>query len=173
MNLCTFLHVATDGTCRLFPTVNKFKNTAINTLVYLLFYTHAIISIRLIPQDVFFFFLSWCVCVCVEGDHVIQRNRTSAARSSGFKTHLCCLPAVWPYTDYLTFTGFPCGSAGKESARNAGGLGLIPGLGRSPGEGNGYQLQYSGLENSMDCIVHGITKSWTQLSNFHFTSLHF
>ena len=46
--------------------------------------------------------------------------------------------------------GFPCGSAGKESARNAGDLGLIPGLGRSPGEGKGYPLQYSGLENSMD-----------------------
>ena len=47
------------------------------------------------------------------------------------------------------FLGFPCGSAGKESACNAGGLGLIPGLGRSPGEGKGYPLQYSGLENSM------------------------
>ena len=46
--------------------------------------------------------------------------------------------------------GFPCGSAGKESACNAGDLGLIPGLGRSPGEGKGYPLQYSGLENSMD-----------------------
>ena len=48
-----------------------------------------------------------------------------------------------------------------------GDLGSIPGLGRFPGEGNGYPLQYSGLENSMDCIVHGITKSQTQLSNFH------
>ena len=47
----------------------------------------------------------------------------------------------------------PCGSAGKESAYNAGDLGLIPGLGRSPGEGKGDPLQYSGLENSMDCIV--------------------
>ena len=52
-------------------------------------------------------------------------------------------------------------------------LGSIPGLGRSPGEGKGYPLQYSGLENSMDCIVHGVTKSQTQLSNFHFTSLQF
>ena len=64
--------------------------------------------------------------------------------------------------------GFPCGSAGKESACNAGDLGSIPGLGRSPGEGKGYLLQYSGLENSMDCIVHGVSKSQTQLSNFHF-----
>ena len=46
--------------------------------------------------------------------------------------------------------GFPCGSAGKESAGNVGDLGLIPGLGRSPGEGKGYPLQYSGLEISMD-----------------------
>ena len=62
------------------------------------------------------------------------------------------------------FLGFPCGSAGKESACNAGHLGLIPGLGRSPGEGKVYPLQYSGLEKSMDCIVHGVTKSWTWLS---------
>ena len=60
--------------------------------------------------------------------------------------------------------GFPCGSAGKESACNAGDLGLIPGLGRFPGEGKGYLLQYSGLENSMDSIVHGVTKSQTRLS---------
>ena len=66
------------------------------------------------------------------------------------------------------FLGFPCGSAGKESAYNVGDLGLIPGLGRSPGEGKGYPLQYSGLENSMDCIVHGVAKSQTGLSYSHF-----
>ena len=49
-----------------------------------------------------------------------------------------------------------------------GDLGLIPGLGRSPGEGKGYPLQYSGLEDSMDCIVHAVMKSRTQLSDFHF-----
>ena len=64
------------------------------------------------------------------------------------------------------------GSAGKESAHDAGDLGSVPGLGRSPGEGKGYPLQYSGLENSMDCIVHGVAKSQTRLSNFHFPSLH-
>ena len=62
----------------------------------------------------------------------------------------------------------PCGSAGKESAYNAGDLGLIPGLGRFPGEGKGYPLRDSDLENSMDCRVHGVAKSWTQLSDFHF-----
>ena len=68
---------------------------------------------------------------------------------------------------YLTTSYFPCGSAGKESACNAGDLGLIPGWGRSPGEGKGYPLQCSGLENSVDCRVHGVKKSRTRLSNFH------
>ena len=54
--------------------------------------------------------------------------------------------------------GFPDSSVGKESACNAGDLGSIPGLGRSPGEGKDYPLQYSGLENSVDCIVHGVAK---------------
>ena len=48
---------------------------------------------------------------------------------------------------------------------------MIPRLGRSPGEGNSYPLQFSGLENSMDCVVHGVTKSWTRLSNSHFHTL--
>ena len=65
--------------------------------------------------------------------------------------------------------GFPGDSDGTESACNAGDLGSIPGLGRCPGEGEGYPLQYSGLENSMDCIVHGVAMSWTQLSDFTFT----
>ena len=65
--------------------------------------------------------------------------------------------------------GSPGGSAGKESAHNAGGLGSIPGLGRSPGEGKGYPFQYPGLENSIDCVVRGVTKSQTQLRNFTFT----
>ena len=68
--------------------------------------------------------------------------------------------------DSLPTPVFPCGSAGKESTCNAGDLGLIPGLGRFPGEGKDYSLQYSGLENSMDCIVHGIAKSQTGLSHF-------
>ena len=68
----------------------------------------------------------------------------------------------------------PGGSDGKESACNARDLGSIPGLGRSPGEGNSYPLGYTGLENSMDrgtwqATVHGIAKSRTWLSNFHFT----
>ena len=67
----------------------------------------------------------------------------------------------------IALYGIPCGSAGKESSCNVGDLGLIPGLGRSPEEGNGYPLQYSGLENFLDCIVCGVTKSRTQLNDFH------
>ena len=62
----------------------------------------------------------------------------------------------------------PGGSDGKESACNAGDVGPIPGLGRSPGEGIGYPLWYPGLENSMDCTVHGVAESRTRLSDFHF-----
>ena len=57
----------------------------------------------------------------------------------------------------------------KESACNEGDLRLIPGLGRSPGEGKGYPVQCPGLENPMECIVHGVAKSQTELSEFHFT----
>jgi len=67
---------------------------------------------------------------------------------------------VWQPTPVLF--GFSGGSAGKKFTCNAGDLGLIPG--RSPGEGKGYPLHYSGLENSMDCIVHGVAKTTKQLS---------
>ena len=63
--------------------------------------------------------------------------------------------------------GFSSGSAGKESACNVADLGSNSGLGRSPGKEKGYPLQYSGLENSMDYIDHGVAKSWTRLSGFH------
>ena len=56
----------------------------------------------------------------------------------------------------------------KKATHNVRDLGSIPGLGRSPGEGKGYPLQYSGLENSKDCVIHGVTKSWMRLSNFQF-----
>ena len=71
----------------------------------------------------------------------------------------CVISAQW---------GFPHSLVGKESACNAGDSVWILGSGRSPGEGIGYPLQYSGLENSMDCIVHGVTKSRTRLIDLHF-----
>ena len=64
--------------------------------------------------------------------------------------------------------GFPGGSAGKEYTCNVGELGSIPRLERSPGEGNGYPLWYSGLDSSMDRIVQGVTKSQKWLRDFHF-----
>ena len=80
---------------------------------------------------------------------------------------ICRIILMWKdLRDLPKAIGFPDSSVGKESTCNAGDSGLIPGLGRSPGEGKGYPLQYSCLENSMDCIVHGVTKSQTQLSNF-------
>ena len=80
----------------------------------------------------------------------------------------------WPFVFWPQPSN--CGSDGKESACNVGDLGSIPGSRRSPGEGNGYPLQYSGLENSMDrgarqATVHGVAKSQKRLSDFHFTLL--
>ena len=66
--------------------------------------------------------------------------------------------------------GFSSDSDSKESDHNVGDLDSIPGSGRFPGEGNGNPFQYSGLENSMDCRVHGVTKSWTGLRDFFITS---
>ena len=74
------------------------------------------------------------------------------------------------YRKIFNLVGFPGSSDGKESACSSGDLNLIPGLGRSPGEGNGYPLQYSHLKNSRDraagqATVRGVPKSWTRLSN--------
>ena len=84
------------------------------------------------------------------------------------------LPSMGPHRVSHDWSNLAAGgSAGKESACNVGDRSSIPGLGRSPEESNGYPLQYSGLENSMDrgawqAAVQGIAKSWTQLSDFHF-----
>ena len=72
----------------------------------------------------------------------------------------------WNFITFFLFTNQPVrlhsfGSAGKESVCNVGHLILVPGLGRSPAEGKGYPLQYSGLQNSMDYTVHGVANSWT------------
>ena len=85
--------------------------------------------------------------------------------------YLCNFVKIFAY--YKMGRGFPGDSDGKESACDAGDPGSILGLGRSPGEGNGYLLQFSYLENSIDrgawwVTVHGVTESWTKLSNLHF-----
>ena len=92
------------------------------------------------------------------------------SRLSSGTVYIHCF--VLGFVCVCVYWGFPGGSAGIESTCNVGDLGLIPGLGRSPGEGKGYPLQYSGLENSMDCTVRGIAKSQTQLSHFHFHMVH-
>ena len=124
-------------------------------------------------------------------DSVILRERE---RSGEFQRYMerhrvemgCGSKGIWSqrYT-WRDFTGCPgvktlcfhcrghrfdpwSASVGKESTCNAGDASSIPGLGRSPGEGKGYPLQYSGLENSMDCVVHEVAKSQTRLSDFHF-----
>ena len=82
-----------------------------------------------------------------------------------------CNPRNLTLCTFLLGTVFftvPCGSAGRESTCNVGDLGSTPGLGRSPGEGKGYPVQYSGLGNSMDYTVHGVAESPTWLSDFHF-----
>ena len=70
------------------------------------------------------------------------------------------------------YTSFPCGSAGKESDCNVVDLGSIPGLGRFPGDGKGYPLQYSGLENSMVCRVHEVTNSQTHIYIYTCRDMH-
>ena len=82
------------------------------------------------------------------------------------------IPEVTDWLPIPVFLGCPGGPDGKESTYNTGDLGLIPGVGRSHGEGNSYPLQHSGLENSTDkgawqAIVHGVTKGQTSLSHFH------
>ena len=96
-----------------------------------------------------------------------DNNHIHANMSSDSPGRSSSWSLTWAWLEFYLEYGISCGSAGKETAYNAGDLGSIPGLGRSPGEGNGYPLQYSGLENSMDCVVHGVTNSWTRLSDFH------
>ena len=107
-----------------------------------------------------------------EAEAVGGTTKTSACdKRAGqeFTSHRLQTQSSFNFTYRMGFTG---GSAGKESACNVGDLGSIPRLGRSPGEGKGYPLKYSGLENSMDSIVHGVAKSRTRLSNLHSLTEH-
>ena len=100
------------------------------------------------------------VCVFAKKNSGNVYNIMLTITSEVFKLSMC-----WEM--YIVYS-FLCGSAGKESTCNAGDLGLIPGLRRSTGKGKGYPLHYSGLKNSMDYIIHAVTKSWTRWSDFHF-----
>ena len=115
------------------------------------------------------------ICVYIQISYGLKfsyRNKVSSSHVYFFTSYICININKYVWAQVL---GFPGGSEGKESACSAGEPGSIPRSGRSPGEGIGYPLQYSCLENSMDrgawqATVHGVTKSRTQLSNFH--SLH-
>ena len=102
--------------------------------------------------------------------HLCERNESQTSTVIPSRAPKCTRFGV------IFVWGFPSGSAGKESTGNAGDLGSIAGLGRSPGEGNGYPHRYSCLENPVDrgawqATVHGIAKCWTQLSDLHFQRL--
>ena len=126
---------------------------------------------------------AWCACAAERGPYERRLHRTFLSHTSVLQettfnfstlgTSWMSLYNVIPiWLLYLSTFSFPGGSDSKESACNAGDLGLIPGLGRSLGEGNSYPLQYSCLENSMDrgawqATVHGVAKNWTWLSDLH------
>ena len=97
-------------------------------------------------------------------------NTTSHTHTHAFHSDLYTVQiSSWIFSIFVaTYMGFPWWLSWYRICLNEGDLGWIPGLGRSPGEEKDYPLQYSSLENSMDYVVHGITKSWTRLSNFHF-----
>ena len=134
---------------------------------------HSQINTEIKKQKHLLFHLNWLVRNVFALRHYFPDS--SVGKESAYNARDHGLILVWGRSSREGI-GYPlqyswaslCGSAGKESTCNVGDLGSIPGLGRSPGEGKGYPLQCSGLENSMDCIVHEVTKSWTQLSHFHF-----
>ena len=146
-----------------FPVRNPFRPSSSSSLHYLLkavlmaFPFDWLPKLKTLYQDFIFLFLVFPLCFAVAHPKVPR-----------FDSWVGKIPWVRDRLPTPVFLGFPCGSAGKESAHSAGDLRSIPELGRSPGEGKGYPLQYSGLENSMDYTVHGVEKSRTRLSNFHF-----
>ena len=105
-----------------------------------------------------------CLLICKCYINLAFLDKIAIAQHFGFYLLKCCQEFL-----YISAGGmdFPCGSAGKESVCHTGDLGSTPGLGRLPGERNGYTLQYSCPENSMDCIVCGVPKNWSRLRDFH------
>ena len=110
-----------------------------------------------------FYWLEQVTCTRLKSmgrGHTLLPQEYSTQQWSGRHIHLQGRKKIG--TQPYDYEGFPGGSVGKKSASNVGDLGSIPGLGRSPGEGNGYPLQYSGLENSMEyTVVRGVAKSNT------------
>ena len=99
----------------------------------------------------------------------IHQKLTFLNTSNSFLCQYIWLTQFLSFSHLYLLNYYPFISSGKESACNAGDLGLIPGLGRSPGEGNGYPFQCSGLENFMNCMVHGVAKVGHDQASFTFT----
>ena len=108
----------------------------------------------------------------LEAENKETATKTKFFQFQAFRINISQVPTHTFVAVALIFSfinyGFTCSSTGKESTCSAGDLHSIPGLERSSGEGKAYPLQYSGLKNFMYYIVHGVSKSWTQVSNFHF-----
>ena len=122
------------------------------------------------------FFFLWKLCSKHRNTHTqITTTNAIVCMPTHTQQNLPVLLAgvVLKYCFKFIYFRFPGGLSGKESACNVEDLGSILGLGRSPGEEKGYPLQYPGLENSVDHIVHGAAKSRTQLNDFHFISFTF
>ena len=127
--------------------------------LYILVNHHTYTNIHHHMQLQFFSLMIPQVRICM-----LKLKHSTTKKILNFKREYYFLHSIMVFYPHK---GFPGSSAGEESICNAGDPGSIPGLGRSPGKGKGYPLQYSRLENSMDCIVHEVAKSWTRLSNFH------
>ena len=126
-----------------------------------------------LPGDITFYFYATSMTLQIEDmlHFLIVKDKTtmlSFLHLVSFGIHFLCHISGEQWCFDERHWASLCGSAGEESACNVGDLHSISGLGRPPGEGKGYPLQYSGLENSMDCVVHGVANCRTQLSSFHF-----
>ena len=130
-------------------------------MTFFKFLSHLQFYFLILDWNIYFIGLLWWLNNIHKAPNIVHKSLSKKCQKEEL---LICTFCIFS----SIFLGFPCGSAGKESSCNAGDLGSIPGLGRSPREGKGYPLQYSGLKNSMKCIVHRVAKNWTRLSDFHY-----
>ena len=136
-------------------------NIITQNLGFILGFTFGVVHYMVLGKCIMTYGLPWCSAgkesTCNAGD---PDSIPGSGRSPGERIGY---PLQYSWASLV-------GQLVKKSACNVGDLGSISRLGRSSGEGKGHPLQYSGLENSTNCTVHGVTKSQTRLSYFHFTS---
>ena len=141
----------------IFPSIRVFANESVLHIRWPKYWSF---SFSVNPSNEYsrliFFRIDWFDLLAVQGTlkSLLQHHSSKASI-------LSVRFSLWSNSHIHPYWGFPYSSVGKEFTCNAGDLGSIPRLGRSPGEGNGYSLQYSGLENSLDCVVHGVAESRT------------